>query len=750
MNVVSSLLLFLAPLPALAGEPASPVGKKVENFSLRDYRGAERSLAEFAEKKLVVVAFVGCGCPVAKLYAPRLVELAREYEPKGVAFLAVNSNQHDSIRDITRFAGEYKVPFPILKDAGNTLADRLGAVQVPEVFVLDTGRVVRYGGRIDDQYGVGYARPKPEHRDLADALDALLEGRPVPAPVTEVSGCLIGRVQRPDAKADVTYAKHIAPILQKRCVGCHQPGEVAPFALSSYEDAAGWAPTIRRVVKQERMPPWHADARPGQFRNDTRMPEEERQLVYRWIDSGAPAGDPKDLPPPVERAEGWRIPKPDVVLRVPRPFKVPATGTVVYQYFVVDTGFTEDKWVRAAEIRPGNRAVVHHTIVHMQPPDAAPVMNNGLASHWLAAQAPGSYPMILADGLAKRVPAGSRLLFQMHYTPNGVEAEDQTCIALTFADPKSVKQEVTTEMSANPRFAIPPHDPKHVVEADFPVPQDSLLLAFMPHTHLRGSYFRYEAHYPDGKQEVLLDVPRYDFNWQNTYILAEPKTLPKGTRVHCVAHFNNSKSNYSNPDPNQTVRWGDQTWEEMMIGYFDLAPVGQDLQKNPPAPRTFRLPEIDPELRALAGQALSSPEAFEAFAAALKKAYPQVDRVDVTRVQNDKLRVVQASYVGDAGQQFGRAGFEAPSRACMLAMVALLNRYETFDSLEKARGMDLNLMFKNAKLQSSLHAPVALDGVPASVNFWSKQPGAFDKEKHLALRAVAQTVAAGKPPERAR
>jgi peroxiredoxin len=747
MKVVSSLLLFLAALPALAGEKASPVGKKVENFTLRDYRGAERSLAEFAEKKLVVVAFVGCGCPVARLYGLRLVELAKEYEPKGVAFLAVNSNQQDSLRDLDKFAREYKVPFPILKDTGNTLADRLGAVHVPEVFVLDAGRTVRYQGRIDDQYGVGYARPKPEHRDLADALDALLDGKAVPTPVTEVSGCIIGRVQRADGRAEVTYTKHIAPILQQRCVGCHQPGEVAPFSLTSYDDAAGWAPTMRRVIKQERMPPWHADAKPGQFRNDTRMPEEERQLLYRWIDGGAPEGDPKDLPRPIERAEGWRIPKPDVVLSMPRPFKVPATGTVVYQYFVVDTGFTEDKWVRAAEIRPGNRAVVHHTIVHVQPPDGPPVMNNGLASHWLAAQAPGSHPTLLADGLAKRIPAGSRLLFQMHYTPNGVETEDRTCIALTFADPKSVKKEVITEMAANNRFAIPPNAPKHVVEADYPVREDSLLLQFMPHTHLRGSYFRYEAHYPDGRQETLLDVPRYDFNWQNTYILAEPKTLPKGTRIHCVAHYNNSKSNYSNPDPSQTVRWGDQTWEEMMIGYFDLTPVGQDLLKNPSPPRAFRLPEIDPELRALAGKALSSPEAFEAFAAALKKAYPQVDRVDVTRVQNDKLQVVQASYLGDAGQQFARAGFEAPVRACMLGGVALLNRYEAFPSLEKARGMDLNLMFKTAKMQSSLHAPVALDGAPGSVNFWSKQPGAFDKEKHRALRAVAQAVVAGRQPE---
>jgi peroxiredoxin len=744
MNAVLSLLL-LASAPALAGDQASsPVGKKVESFTLHDVRGAERSLAEFADKKAVVVAYVGCGCPVARLYAPRLAELAKEYEPKGVAFLGVSSNQYDSIQDLTRFAKEHKIPFPILKDVGNALADRMGAVYVPEVFVLDANRVIRYRGRIDDQYGVGYARPKAEHRDLAAALDELLAGRAVSSPATEVSGCFIGRVQKGSGSAEVTYSRHIAPILQKHCVECHQPGEVGPFSLTSYEDAAGWAETIRYVVKQQRMPPWHADARPGQFRNDSRLPDEEKQLIFQWVKNGTPEGNPKDLPRPIERAEGWRIPKPDVVLSIPKPFKVPASGTVVYQYFVVDTGFTEDKWIRAAEIRPGNRAVVHHTIVHVQPPDGLPLDNMGLASHWLAAQAPGSYPLILPDGLAKRVPAGSRLLFQMHYTPNGVETEDQTCVALTFCDPKSVKKEVVTEMSANPRFEIPPYAEKYVVEADFPVKEDSLLLQFMPHTHLRGSYFRYEAHYPDGKQEVLLDVPRYDFNWQSTYILSEPKLLPKGTKVHCVAHYNNSKSNFSNPDPSQKVRWGDQTWEEMMIGYFDVTPVKQDLQKNPPKTNTFRLPDIDPQLRALAGKALSSKEAFDAFAAAVKKAYPQVDRVDVAKVDNDNLRVIQAAHPGGTDKPVAPAGTEVPARFCMLTMVSLLNRYEAFGNLEKARGGDLNLMFKQGGLKSSLHVPLALDGAPACVDFWSKNVNAFDKDRDLALRAVAQAVVSGK------
>src|SRR5207253_1365277 len=372
-------------------------------------------------------------------------------------------------------------------------------------------------------------------------------------------------------RGDITYAREIAPILQKRCAGCHQPGEIGPFPLTSYEEVVGYADTIRDVVKYRRMPPWFADPKFGQFANDCHLPEEERQLIIQWIDNDAPRGDGRELATTKEPLHGWRISRPDVVLTMPKPFTIAAEGTIPYQFFALDTGFTEDKWIQAAEVRPGVRGAVHHVLVFVQPP-GKPNMGRtreGFISDWLVSSVPGATPMILPEGMAKRVPAGSRLLIQIHYTVTGKVEQDQTSVALVFADPRSVKQEAMTDMAFNRGFTIPANTDDYKIEAVKKFDQDTLLLTLMPHTHLRGKAFKYEATYRNGDKEVLLDVPRYDFNWQLTYVLAKPKLLPAGTELRCVALYNNSKSNFSNPNPNEKVKWGEQTWEEMMIGYFD-------------------------------------------------------------------------------------------------------------------------------------------------------------------------------------
>lgn len=748
MKAVLSVIVALSPVLVLAHaeETPSPVGRKVENFRLRDYRGAERSLHEFAAHDLVVLAFMGTECPVAKLYGPRLAALAKEFESRGVAFIGINANQQDSISTIAQYAKTHGLSFPILKDVGNMLADQLGAQRTPEVFVLDRQRVIRYWGRIDDQYGVGYTRPKPSRRDLALALEELLAGKPVSVPVSKAPGCFIGRVQPPSAQGEVTYTKHIAGIIQTHCLECHRPGQIAPFSLTSYQKVVGWADTIREVVEAGRMPPWHADPRYGEFANDCHLSEKEKQLIFDWIKNGTPMGDPKDLPKPIEFAEGWRIPKPDVVIRMPKPFPVPADGTVQYQFIAVDPGFTEDKWVQAAEVKPGCRSVVHHILVFVQPPgESAKARRGGFISHWLAATVPGARPHIFPEGTAKLIPAGSRLLFQIHYTPNGVAQEDRSCIGLVFADPKTVKKEVTTEMVVNPKFEIPPHDPNYRVDATTVIEQDSLLLTLMPHTHLRGKSFHYEAIYPNGDHEILLDLPRYDFNWQNSYVLAKPKVLSKGTQLHCVAYYDNSKDNPSNPDPEVMVRWGDQTWEEMMIGYFDVCPVKQDLIKNP---RTINKivrtesPALEPELKRLAQGALASQDSFDAFARALHKAQPKIDRVCVTAYWDDKLYVEKACYTGEVAPHIAETGFQERAKFFALAHYALLNQFVSHPDLKKARGADMAMMSKS--LASSVHVPVILEGKPATLNFWSKEKEAFPDEAQALLRAVAEIVASGK------
>jgi peroxiredoxin len=583
MNATSILLAVLV-VSAVGETPAerkSKSDKPVASFKLRDYRGVEHSLDDCEDKKLVVVAFLGAECPLATRYAGRLAELAKEFEPKDVAFLGILSNQQDSISKIERLAKNQKTTFPLLKDVSNRVADQFQARRAPEVFVLDGKRILRYRGRIDDQFGIGYARPKPTRRDLAIALEELLADKAVSRPATEVEGCIIGRVRRPSSRSSVTYSKHIAPLLRKHCVNCHHAGSLAPFALTSYKDAAGWAETIQEVIEDQRMPPWHANPKHGRFANDPRLKDEEKQLVYQWVKDGAPEGDPKDLPPAPPLTEGWRI-KPDVVITMPKPFKVPAEGTVPYQYFTVDPGFKEDKWVRASEGRPGNRAVVHHLLVYVQPPGVRLRDPFELLEKSLGGGVPGMPPMILRDGEAKFVPAGSKLVFQVHYTPNGTGQTDRGSIGLVFADPKTVRREIRSSLALNFRFRIPAGAANHRIEADYRFRQDTELYALFPHMHLRGKSFRFEAIYPDHKREILLDVPRYSFDWQNGYLLAEPKLMPEGTILHCTATFDNSADNLNNPDPKRAVTFGEQTWEEMMVGYFDYTLADQDLRLGAP------------------------------------------------------------------------------------------------------------------------------------------------------------------------
>ncbi len=557
-----------------AAEPQSPIGRTVTEFTLNDYRGKSHALADYKQSKLVVVAVLGTECPLAKLYAPRLAQLHAKYKDHGVAFLGINANRQDSVTEIAAHARIHKIQFPVLKDLGNKVVDQLGAKRTPEVFILDEKRAIRYWGRIDDQYGVGYIRDEPKRNDLALAIDELLAGKPVSQSLTEAVGCHIGRVRRPKPDAEVTYAGQIAGILQKHCVACHRPGEIAPFALTDYDEVVGWGEMIAEVINENRMPPWHADPKHGRFTNARVMTDAEKKLVYRWVADGAPLGDVSKMPPPRKfPVAGWQLKKkPDVVIAMRKePFIVPAEGTVRYQYVSVDPGFKEDKWVQMAEVLPGNRAVVHHILVFVRPPTGRQMTVSGEGG-FLVGYVPGMRAKHFPDGMAKLIPAGSQLVFQVHYTPIGTKQQDLSKVGFVFADPKDVKQQVLTTRAANRGFKIPAGDDNHRVEGTSRSSRaDVMLLAMMPHMHLRGKSFRYEARYPDGKTETLLEVPHYDFNWQTGYQLAKPKLLPAGTRIHCVAHFDNSEDNLSNPDPTSEVRWGDQTWNEMMIGYFDIA-----------------------------------------------------------------------------------------------------------------------------------------------------------------------------------
>jgi hypothetical protein len=363
-----------------------------------------------------------------------------------------------------------------------------------------------------------------------------------------------------------TYSKDVAPILYNRCLECHRAGEAAPMAFTSYAAVRPWAKAIKQAVVTRTMPPWLADPHYGQFRNDRRLSDEAIRTISNWADAGAPEGDAKDLPPMPKYESGWRIGKPDAILDIGVDFDVPDKGVVAYKYFTVPTHFTEDRWVEAAEIRPGQRSAVHHVLAFIQEPGQETEHPSDVGTI-LVGYAPGENPLELLPGTAVLVKAGSSITFQVHYTPNGKGVKDRSYIGLRFSK-ETPQLRALRGMSVNPMFLIPPNDGNYEVKSSYTLTRDVVLDSLTPHMHLRGKDFRYTVVYPDGREEVLLNVPRYDFNWQIRYQFQQPLNLPKGTRIDCVAHYDNSVNNKFNPDPSKPVHWGDQTWEEMMIGFF--------------------------------------------------------------------------------------------------------------------------------------------------------------------------------------
>src|SRR5262245_39987327 len=439
-SLLPLVALFATPLALHAETPA---------FSLSDARTNKSvSLQDFAKNKAVAVVFLGTACPVSNAFLPTLADMHKEYAAKGIAFVGINSIGIDTTQEVGDHAKKGEIPFPVLKDIGAKVADVFGAKRTPEVFLLAADRAVVYRGRIDDQFAIDVSRMQPTKTELKDAIVAVLAGKPIAVAAAEASGCLITRPTKPKDDAKITYSKDIARILQKNCQECHRPGQIGPMPLLTYDDAAGWADMIREVVASKRMPPWYADPRVGHFRNDRSLPAADRETLLKWIDEGCAKGDDKDMPPPLKFSSDWRIGKPDVIFTMDKPYEVtsdmPRFG-IPYQYFVIETNFKEDMWIEAAEARPGSPAVIHHIIAFIVPPRNTkdpfppgppllpPIISESKKATILCGTAPGDMPLMLPPGFARRIPAGAKIVLQMHYTPNGKEYSDRSSIGLRFA-----------------------------------------------------------------------------------------------------------------------------------------------------------------------------------------------------------------------------------------------------------------------------------------------------------------------------
>lgn len=575
---VISLALGLAPLADGAdlerasttqGATPPPVQFAVDQLvqlDLVDIHGNPVSLWRNKEKGYRVVVFLGCECPLVKHYMPKLSELAKRFESRGVRFVGVNSNDQDSLTEIDQFARQQQSDFPIYKDRQQRASRLLQAERTPEAILLNESGTVLYRGRIDDSAGIGYQRPAAKRRLLENAIErALQDGGS--SPFTSAVGCLIGQRPAVTPHGSITFSDQIIRIIHRRCAECHRAGQLAPFSLLDYESASNWAPMIAEVVTQERMPPWFASPKYGHFSNDTRLSAEERQSLLAWIANGCPEGDPQKMPAPPTFPDGWRIDEPHVVLHMrDEPFDVPAQGPIDYQEFVVETNWAEDRWVQQAEIRPGDPAVVHHCATYIIPPGAPRDIFDAQPSFTYS---PGLSPLRLPPGAAIRIPAKAALILQLHYEPNGRPARDRSSIGLRFIDASQVKRPVVVDaLWPDQPLAIPPNAAAYQVRGSSWFARDAELIAFLPHMHLRGTQFRYELEYPDGRREVLLDVPRYDFNWQSWYYLATPKVVPKGSRLRGFGVFDNSDHNPRNPDPSKSVPYGARTVDEMFVGVY--------------------------------------------------------------------------------------------------------------------------------------------------------------------------------------
>lgn len=583
------------------------IGAWVPSVVCRDLDGAAADWRDAAGERGTVLALTSVTCPVGQKLFPALARAEAVADRLGFGFVHVGVQGLDDAAALRAHAERHGLEGLVLQDIDGGLARALDARTTTEVFVVDARGTLRYRGALNDQYGIGFALPAAREHFLRDALVALATAKELEVPATSAPGCVVEHeVETVGGASDVTYSRDISRLMQRSCVECHRDGGVAPFPLDSYPAVSRRASMLLSVVDEGLMPPWFAAEHEGEspWANDRSLLPGERDLLARWIAAGKPEGDAAEQPLP-RRFEtgGWVLGEPDAIYAMPRSFNVPAEGRVNYKYFAVPTNLERDAWIEAIEVRPGAVDVVHHVLAHALPAEA---FKDGRLVRWdllderrgfFAAWAPGAEAVVYPDGHARLLEAGTVLMFELHYTPNGTARRDRSAVGVHFAstDPAwRPERIVRTAGISNRSFEVPARASAHVDTATGLVKRAMRITSLMPHMHLRGKAFRFDRVALDGARTTLLDVPRYDFNWQLAYNLEEPIVLEAGERLDVRAVFDNSSANLANPAPDRPVRWGPDTDDEMLIGFVDYVLVEEDQDLSAEEPQ-FAV--IEPRVR---------------------------------------------------------------------------------------------------------------------------------------------------------
>ena len=568
-KVAVSLILIVS-LGLSAIEP----GDKVENFRLLDQKGGSHELFYYDDKKALVFLVQGNGCPIARHAAPRFQELRDIYSTQGVEFFMLNSNLQDNRLSIREEAKEFSYNLSILVDESQIIGESLELSRTGEVFVVNPKNwSVAYIGALDDRLTYENQKKEASVHFLKDAIDELLAGKVVSTPRTESLGCLINFPNKSNQEL-ISYTDDVAPILMENCTVCHRKGGVGPWAMTDYNMVKGFSLMMREVIRTKRMPPWHADPLIGSYSNDRSLTVEETKTLVHWIEAGVPRGEGDDpLKQTKVSSSVWanehELGPPDFVVDIPST-DIPATGVVDYKYQYVKNNLGKDVWVKATEFLPGDRAALHHVITSFGPTETRGPRKGKLKFRdrkGLRGYAPGINSNPFPDDSGIFLPANVTFEFQMHYTPIGKATVDSTKMGIWVAEDKP-KHEIRSMILLNPRIRIPAGAKEHKESASRVVSEDSLLYSVVPHAHYRGKRMVVAAYYPDGQTEILLSVPNYDFNWQTSYDLQEPKFIPAGTTLIQHQWWDNSAQNKANPDPTVEVTWGDQSFEEMLFGAY--------------------------------------------------------------------------------------------------------------------------------------------------------------------------------------